>query len=292
MSERNEREFYYPDPTVRIRVRTMACLVGMLLLLVAALGAHAAVAPTCSLTTVSQLKQVSPATLSLAFSSSNAATCTATSTGNQTAWTGSKSVSGTQTLTGIKQSADYIFACAGTPLSVGSVLFTWEPPTMKSDGTTLDDLAGYVFYAGPSSGAVQTTKKRVADPTLSVYTLDSLPPGPTYFAMAAYSTVGDGAMSTPILTKTVTVPAPLTCSQTVHIDVAPVPAAPNKVTVDVVAYEINKSTDALALNAVGTVALGVSCKPEYDANGLNVVPRSAVTFKTSTRPLVVVAKCG
>jgi hypothetical protein len=76
----------------------------------------------------------------------------------------------------------------------------------------------------------------------------------------------------------------------VTITVQTQPAPPVLSTVDTLAYEINKSTDALALNAVGTVALGVSCKPEYDANGLNVVPRDAVKFKTATRPLVVVAK--
>jgi hypothetical protein len=74
--------------------------------------------------------------------------------------------------------------------------------------------------------------------------------------------------------------------------VEPAPNPPTLKTVDTLAYEINKSTDALALNAVGTVALGVSCKPEYDANGLNVVPRNLVKFKTATKPLVVVAKCG
>jgi hypothetical protein len=289
--ERQERECHRPErgdcPTWGLWTLALAL----------ALFSHfagAVVAPTCVLTTTSQtVKAQSPATLALTFSSTNAASCTATSTGNQTAWTGSKALTGAQILTGIKQSADYTYTCAGTPLSVGSALLSWMPPTLNTDGSILKDLGSYKLYWGATALGVMANKATVSDPTVLVYTVTDLPPGLTYFAASSVNAGGiEGPLSTAI-SKTITVPAPLTCSQTVHIDVVTVPNPPSNLTVtDPIAYEVIKTTDAIKLAAIGTVALGVNCKPEYDANGLNVVPRNLVKFTSATKPLVVVAKCG
>jgi hypothetical protein len=255
-----------------------------------ACGAYAQTAPTCVLTS-SATKVVSPGSVTLGYSSTGAATCTATSSGNQTAWNGSKPLSGSQTLTGMKASSDYTLTCAAAQAINGTAALSWTPPTQNTDGTALTNLAGYDVLYGSSCTALSQTLT-LKDPSLTSYQMQ-LPPGPYCFAMKSYNTNGDRSPAPGnTATKTVTVgPAP-TCTSTVHVDVTVLPSPPALLTVDTTAYEINKTTDALALNAVGSVPLGVTCKPEYDANGLNVVPRDLVKFKTSTRPLVVVAKCG
>jgi hypothetical protein len=210
MSERQDREFWYPDPTVRIRVRTVLSIVVPLLLLFAAFGAHA-----------------------------QTATC---------AW-----------------NADCL---------------QWNRPTAYVDGSTLaaSDIASYEVEAA-LLGSSTWTKVGTTTAPVQGYTRTGIKPGEIWQYRVSVILVS-GQRSAPSAVQV----APAT--------VEPAPNPPTLKTVDTLAYEINKSTDALALNAVGTVALGVSCKPEYDANGLNVVPRDAVKFKSATRPLVVVAKCG
>ena len=38
-----------------------------------------------------------------------------------------------------------------------NIQIDWTPPTTKTDGTALTDLAGYRFYIGTESGAYETT---------------------------------------------------------------------------------------------------------------------------------------
>jgi hypothetical protein len=155
----------------------------------------------------------------------------------------------------------------------------WSRPTTYVDGSTLasTDVASYVIEAAPVGSSTWTQIGTVTAPTQG-FTRNGLKDGEQWQYRVSVMLVS-GARSAPSAVQTATTTAPL-------------PSPPTLKTVDTLAYEINKSTDTLALNAVGTVALGVSCKPEYDANGLNVVPRDSVKFKTTTRPLVVVAKCG
>jgi hypothetical protein len=214
----------------------------------------------------------------------------ASSTGNQAAWTGAKALSGTQNLSGIKLTADYKLDCT-QPAGTASATLTWAAPTLNTDGSTLANLAGYKLYYGANSANL-INNVQVANPAATTSVIDKLTSGTWYFAVTAYNAAGVESGYSNVVSKAITVPAPTVQSQTVTVTAQTQPAPPTLSTVDVVAYQLSKSTDAITLAAVGTVALGVSCKPEYDANGLNVVPRSAVTFKTSTRPLVVVAKCG
>jgi hypothetical protein len=255
-----------------------------------ACGAYAQTAPTCVIT-ASATKVVSPGSVTLGYSSTGAASCTATSTGNQPAWQGSKPLAGSQTLTGMKASSDYTLTCAAAQATTGPAVLSWSPPTQNTDGTTLTNLAGYDVLYGASCTALSQTLT-LKDPSLTTYTMQ-LPPGPYCFAMKAYNAVGDRSpTASNIVPKTVTVGPASTCTSTVHVDVSVLPSPPTLLTIDTTAYEVNKSTDAIKLAAVGTVDLGVTCKPEYDANGLNVVPRDRVKFKSATKPLVVVAKCG
>jgi hypothetical protein len=288
MSERHERDFYFPDPTVRIRVRPMLVLLVGLMLLAKAIGVQAQTQPWF---TASVLTGISPVSTKFTWTCpAGTVSANAISPGNQTAWTGLKSPVGSQTLTGIKLTADYKIECTG-PAGTGSATLSWTPPNTNTDGSVLTNLAGYRIVWGLTSNTLGN-QIQIANPGTTSYVVDKLPGGTLLFAVKAYSSVGIESDPSNIQTKTITVAPPVVTTASVTITVQTQPAPPVLSTVDTTAYSVNKATDALALNAVGTVALGVSCKPEYDANGLNVVPRNLVKFKTATKPLVVVAKCG
>jgi hypothetical protein len=290
MSEQ-EREYYYPDPTVSIHVRTIITIVSLLVIVAAIFSPKPAHAQTPPWFTASVTQGISPVATKFTWTAPlGAVSCTASSTGNQAAWTGSKALSGTQSLSGIKLTADYKLDCV-TAAGTASATLTWVAPTLNTDGSTLSDLAGYKLYYGTNATAL-INSATVSGPGVTTYSIDKLTTGTWYFAVTAYNAKGLESTFSNVASKTITVQAPVTYSQSVTITAQTQPAPPVLSTVDTTAYEINKSTDALALNAVGTVALGVSCKPEYDANGLNVVPRNLVKFETATKPLVVVAKCG
>jgi hypothetical protein len=240
------------------------------------LFAKVAGAQTAPTFTASVTKGISPvATVFTWACPAGTVSATASSTGNQAAWTGSKALSGTQNLSGIKLTADYKLNCTG-PANTASATLTWAPPTANTDGSTLTDLASFKIYYGTNSTNLINSTSVSSGLTSAI--VDKLTSGTWYFAVTALNAAGIESGYSNIASKAVTVQTQ--------------PAPPVLSTVDTTAYTINKTTDALALAAVGIVPLGVACKPQYDANGLNVVPRDLVKFKTSTRPLVVVAKCG
>ena len=72
---------------------------------------------------------------------------------------------------------------------VGALQLSWQAPGENTDGTTLEDLAGYRVYYGTASGAY-TGSVTVADPSAVGYTVDGLPAG-TYFAVVrSYNAAG------------------------------------------------------------------------------------------------------
>jgi hypothetical protein len=257
-----------------------------------ALFANAAHAQTQPWFTASVTSGISPVSTKFTWTCpAGSVGANAISTGNQSAWTGSKPASGSQGLTGIKLTDTYKLDCIG-PAGTGSVTVTWVNPTQNTDGSPLTNLAGTRIVWGASAGTLGN-QTQVANPAATSSVVDKIPGGTWLFAVKSYSTDGiESPLTSPLVSKTITVSPPVTTSASVTITVQTQPNPPVITTIDTTAYSVNKATDALALNAVGTVALGVSCKPEYDANGLNVVPRNLVKFKTATKPLVVVAKCG
>ena len=64
-----------------------------------------------------------------------------------------------------------------------TVVFTWEAPTTNEDGTELTDLAGYMLYCGPSSGAYT----HVYDiGKVNIFIVQDLEPGTYYCVVTAY----------------------------------------------------------------------------------------------------------
>lgn len=70
----------------------------------------------------------------------------------------------------------------------GSATLEWDPPTMNEDGSPLTDLAGYKVYYGPGPRQYSEVVD-VGDTT--EYTVDFLPSGRIYFAVAAYDFSGN-----------------------------------------------------------------------------------------------------
>jgi hypothetical protein len=282
---------YVPHTEAHQRASWGLIVVALLFAFCAWLFAPSARAQTVPTFTATVTKGISPVSTAFTWACpAGTVSASAASTGNQAAWIGAKALSGTQNLSGIKLTADYRIDCVGSP-GTGTATLNWTAPTQNTDGSALTNLAGYTVSWGASISTL-TNKIDVTDPTKTSLVIDKLAAGPTWFGVQANSSAGVSSALSNIANKTITVSAAPIYSATVTITVQTQPAPPVLSTVDTTAYTINKATDALSLAAVGSVPLGVACKPQYDANGLNVVPRSSVTFKTSTKPLVVVAKCG
>lgn len=71
----------------------------------------------------------------------------------------------------------------------GSVTLSWIPPTERTDGTPLDNLAGYEISFGRMSRVYDYTVT-IDNPGLATYVVENLMPGSWYFAIAAYDAEG------------------------------------------------------------------------------------------------------
>ena len=73
--------------------------------------------------------------------------------------------------------------------ALGSVSLSWNPPTENTDGSTLQDLAGYKIYYGRDSGEYDH-QIRIDNPGLTAYVVERLLPGTYYFAATAFNASG------------------------------------------------------------------------------------------------------
>ncbi|MCP4075117.1 MAG: hypothetical protein GY744_02905 [Gammaproteobacteria bacterium] len=148
-------------------------------------------APTVSLSTNSTSISYNGST-TLSWSSSDASSCTASGD-----WSGSKSTSGSQTISELTIDSSFILSCTGgggnTDDSVnvsvvlnnnGTALLSWLPPTENTDESALNDLAGYKIYYGTAPGNY-TDSVSIDNPGLSSYLIEGLPLATWYFAMTS-----------------------------------------------------------------------------------------------------------
>ena len=70
-----------------------------------------------------------------------------------------------------------------------TVTINWAPPTENTDGTTLENLAGYKIHYGTASKKYTQTIT-VSNPGLATYVISSLPAGTYYFSVTAYNSAG------------------------------------------------------------------------------------------------------
>jgi hypothetical protein len=71
----------------------------------------------------------------------------------------------------------------------GVITLSWVPPTERTDGSALTDLAGYKIHYGRMSG-VYDYEINLTTPGLATYVVENLVPGDWYFTLTAYDSGG------------------------------------------------------------------------------------------------------
>jgi hypothetical protein len=83
----------------------------------------------------------------------------------------------------------FTIAVTATTTNTGAATLSWSPPTQNTDGTAVDNLAGYNIYYGTSADKL-TSKIQITNPGLTAYTVADLGAGTYYFAISAYTASG------------------------------------------------------------------------------------------------------
>jgi hypothetical protein len=225
----------------------------------------------------------------LDWQTTGAVSCTASGL-----WSGSKAVSGTETVSAT-QSGTYTLKCFSATTPVYTASLTWTPPTSNSDGSALTNLARYRVLYGKSQSAM-TTSALIEGAGTSSATVVADSSGTWFFKVRAVTTGGVESVDSSIVSKALTGTTPVAESVTsdapVTITILPNPPTGLMVT-EVTAYKMRQSVDGFSFVAVGTVPLGTACN-DLDASGMHVIPRASVKLSSrfDTMPLVVFAKCG
>lgn len=277
--------------------RLLALLGGLLLSALAI----AQVTPAVTLTATPATANVT-ATPTLTWSTAPAASgCMASG-----AWTGAKAASGSQLGATITATSTYNLECSW-PGDLRAVL-TWRPPTTRTDGSALTNLAGTRIYYGLTPTALAQLAD-VAGATLTTYTIEPLDPNVWYFALTAYDAANIESVRTPTVSKTTRAPTVVRASATVTITPAPspptelrvvslsVPVSGAAMTVDPVpAFGINKA-GARTATVFGFVRSGTPCidapEPAFSYRGQDYyrIARANVGWWATTPRDNVAAPC-
>lgn len=86
--------------------------------------------------------------------------------------------------------------------ATGSATLTWNPPTANTDGSPLNNLAGYKVHWGTSQGNY-TNSVTINTPGVSSYVVEQLTPATWYFAVTALNSTGAESDYSNIATKQV-----------------------------------------------------------------------------------------
>ncbi len=84
----------------------------------------------------------------------------------------------------------------------GSATLSWTAPTMRTDGTTLDNLAGYRIYWGTSIDDY-TDSATIDNPGVTTYVIEGLVPATYYFVATAYDADGFESQFSGVASKTI-----------------------------------------------------------------------------------------
>lgn len=76
------------------------------------------------------------------------------------------------------------FSITVQAIAVGSATLSWVPPTANTDGSALNDLAGYKIHWGDRSGSYSHSTT-IMNPGISTYVVENLTTGTYYFAVTA-----------------------------------------------------------------------------------------------------------
>jgi hypothetical protein len=94
------------------------------------------------------------------------------------------------------------FSIQVVALATGSVTLSWTPPTSNTDGSPLNDLAGYRVYWGTSPSGLSNSVT-VPNAGLATYVVGQLTPAVWHFAVTAYTTSGYESGYSNVASKTV-----------------------------------------------------------------------------------------
>jgi hypothetical protein len=86
--------------------------------------------------------------------------------------------------------------------AAGSATLTWVAPTVNTDGTILNNLAGYHIFYGTNADAL-TEEIDVSGAASTSYVVNGLAPGTYYFAVSAYSSAGTESDDSNVASKTI-----------------------------------------------------------------------------------------
>jgi len=81
------------------------------------------------------------------------------------------------------------FSIQVVALATGSVTLYWTPPTQNTDGSPLNNLAGYKVYWGTQQGNYANSVT-ISNPGIATYVVDQLTPAQWFFVVTAYSSAG------------------------------------------------------------------------------------------------------
>ena len=85
---------------------------------------------------------------------------------------------------------------------MGTATVSWAPPTSRTDGTPLTDLAGYRVYYGTSSGTYPN-KVQIDNPGVTTYVVENLAPATYYFVTTAFDATGAESDYSNVASKTI-----------------------------------------------------------------------------------------
>lgn len=154
-------------------------------------------------------------------------------------------------------------------------------PTQNTDGSALTNLAGYEVLYGTSPTALNLGASFNA--SVCRFIIDPPSTGTWYYAVRAFNTAGVRSANSTVVSKAEDGPPPP------PVAVPAPPTSPAVIGREV--YQIVQQTDRLVFLPVGTVSNAQACRPEYPVGQYFVVPRAAVSWYGSVRPMVVVTRC-
>jgi len=94
------------------------------------------------------------------------------------------------------------FSITVQQVATGSATLSWSPPTLRTDGTPLTDLAGYSIHYGNTAG-VYSSKIRIDNAGITTYVVENLSQGTWYFTTTAFDSTGAESDYSNVASKTI-----------------------------------------------------------------------------------------
>lgn len=261
-------------------VMTIACL---------SQAAHAQTAPTFTVTPATGQGTVTPVAT---WNVPGASSCTASG-----GWSGAKAASGTETLPAITKTTAFNLTCA---TATGTARVFWTPPTQRTDGSPLTNLAGYRIYHGASAASL-SSRFDVTSATALEQIVTGLAPGVRYFSMTSVDANGAESARTSVVNTTVVAGSIALPAANVTVDSLPNP--PSGVTVQAVVAGVDVAPVYRILQdgtrgeqVAGFVDVGATCTGRavftYRGRQYRRVDPAAVTWWATRPTSAAAAACG